>query len=70
MVQKRIVNRLGRREGVTDAALKLQKRGSIHCARGHIMVIDRAGQEARVCECYAMVKMEYDRLLLPNKQVA
>jgi Mn-dependent DtxR family transcriptional regulator len=52
-----------RREGVTEAALKLQKLGLIEYARGHITVIDRPGLEDRVCECYDVVKMEYDRLL-------
>jgi CRP-like cAMP-binding protein len=64
MTQELIANMLGvRREGVTEAALKLQKLGLIEYARGHITVIDRPGLEDRVCECYAVVKMEYDRLL-------
>lgn len=67
MTQELIANMLGvRREGVTEAAGKLQKLGLIHYRRGHIEVIDRAGIEARVCECYAVVKKEYDRLL-PEK---
>jgi CRP-like cAMP-binding protein len=71
MTQERIANMLGvRREGVTEAALKLQKLGLIHYARGHITVIDRAGLEARVCECYAVVKKEYDRLLRPHQPAA
>lgn len=66
MTQELIANMLGvRREGVTEAALKLQQAGLIRYARGHITVIDRAGLEARTCECYAVVKNEYDRLL-PN----
>jgi CRP-like cAMP-binding protein len=67
MTQELIANMLGvRREGVTAAALTLQKLGLIRYARGHITVLDRAGLEARVCECYAVVKTEYDRLL-PHK---
>jgi len=65
MTQELIANRLGvRREGVTEAALKLQKLGLIDYARGHITVIDRPGLEKLSCECYAVVKREYDRLLL------
>ncbi|GAA5165087.1 Crp/Fnr family transcriptional regulator [Viridibacterium curvum] len=64
MTQELIANMLGvRREGVTEAALKLQKAGLIRYARGHINVLDRPGLEARTCECYAVVKREYDRLL-------
>jgi CRP-like cAMP-binding protein len=64
MTQELIANMLGvRREGVTEGALKLQKAGLIRYARGHISVLDRAGLEARTCECYAVVKKEYDRLL-------
>jgi len=64
MTQELIANMLGvRREGVTEAALKLQKAGLIRYARGHITVLDRPGLEARTCECYAVVKQEYDRLL-------
>ena len=67
MTQELIANMLGvRREGVTEAALKLQKQGLISYARGHIKVLDRPGLEARVCECYGVVKTEYDRLL-PNR---
>jgi CRP-like cAMP-binding protein len=66
MTQELIANMLGvRREGVTEAALKLQKLGLIEYARGRIRVLDRAGIEARSCECYAVVRQEYDRLL-PN----
>ena len=64
MTQELIANMLGvRREGVTEAASKLQADGLIHYRRGHIEVLDRAGLEKRVCECYAVVKREYDRLL-------
>lgn len=64
MTQELIANMLGvRREGVTDAALKLQAAGLIRYARGHITVLDRPGLEQRTCECYAVVKKEYDRLL-------
>lgn len=67
MTQELIANMLGvRREGVTEAAGKLQQAGLIHYSRGHITVIDRAGLEARTCECYAVVKKECDRLL-PNR---
>jgi hypothetical protein len=52
-----------RREGVTEGALKLQKAGLIRYTRGRISVLDRPGLEARCCECYAVVKKEYDRLL-------
>ena len=64
MTQELIANMLGvRREGVTEAALKLQAAGLIRYARGHITVLDRPGLELRTCECYAVVKKEYDRLL-------
>jgi Mn-dependent DtxR family transcriptional regulator len=52
-----------RREGVTEAAVALQKAGLIRYARGRISVLDRRGLEKRTCECYAVVKKEYDRLL-------
>jgi CRP-like cAMP-binding protein len=64
MTQELIANMLGvRREGVTEAAGKLQAQGLIRYSRGHIAILDQAGLEARVCECYAVVKKEYDRLL-------
>jgi len=64
MTQELIANMLGvRREGVTEAAGKLQQAGLIEYRRGHITVLDRAGLETRVCECYAVVKKEFDRLL-------
>ncbi len=64
MTQDLIANMLGvRREGVTEAAGHLQNEGLIHYSRGKIAVIDRKKLEQRVCECYAVVKREYDRLL-------
>jgi Mn-dependent DtxR family transcriptional regulator len=64
MTQELIANMLGvRRGGVTDAAMKLQDAGLIRYTRGRIQVRDRAGLEQRSCECYAVVKKEYDRLL-------
>ena len=48
---------------MTEGALRLQQAGLIRYARGHITVLDRAGLEQRACECYAVVKKEYDRLL-------
>jgi CRP-like cAMP-binding protein len=69
MTQELIANMLGvRREGVTEAAGRLQDLGLIHYSRGRITVLDRPGLEERVCECYAVVKREYDRLL-PDKTV-
>ncbi|RDB42938.1 Crp/Fnr family transcriptional regulator [Halomonas sp. DQ26W] len=64
MTQELIANMLGvRREGVTESAGKLQRAGLITYHRGHISILDRPGLEARVCQCYAAVKREYDRLL-------
>jgi len=64
MTQDLIANMLGvRREGVTEAASRLQDAGLITYRRGHITVLDRPGLERRTCECYAVVKKEYDRLL-------
>ncbi|MEQ1598428.1 MAG: Crp/Fnr family transcriptional regulator [Methylotenera sp.] len=64
MTQELIANMLGvRREGVTQAAGKLQSLGLINYRRGHISVLDLAGLEKRSCECYRVVKSEYDRLL-------
>ena len=66
MTQELIANMLGvRREGVTEAAGKLQKAGMIDYHRGHITVLDSLGLEKRVCECYQVVKTEFDRLLPP-----
>ncbi len=70
MTQELIANMLGvRREGVTEAAGGLQRDGLIHYSRGKITVVDRPGLEARVCECYQVVKTEFDRLL-PEVDVA
>jgi CRP-like cAMP-binding protein len=64
MTQEMIANMLGvRREGVTYAAGHLQAEGLIKYARGRITILDREGLEATVCECYQVVKDEYDRLL-------
>lgn len=64
MTQELIANMLGvRREGVTDAAGKLQKMGVIEYSRGHITVVDRSKLEELSCECYGVVKKETDRLL-------
>ena len=64
MTQELIANMLGvRREGVTEAAGKLQDAGLIRYQRGRITVLDRPGLEARACECYQVVKAEFDRLL-------
>ncbi len=68
MTQELIANMLGvRREGVTEAAGKLQEAGLIRYSRGRITVLDRARLEQRVCECYSVVKKEMDRLLLAVK---
>jgi CRP-like cAMP-binding protein len=70
MTQQLISDMLGvRREGVTEAALKLQKLGLIRYSRGHISVLNREGLEGRTCECYAVMKKEYDRLL-PDRVAA
>lgn len=67
MTQELIANMLGvRREGVNEGAINLQKAGIISYVRGHITVLDRPALEKRSCECYAVVKKEYDRLL-PDK---
>ena len=70
MTQELIANMLGvRRQGVVEAAGRLHKARLIDYQRGHINILDRAGLEARVCECYAVVKREYDRLL-PGESTA
>ena len=64
MTQELIANMLGvRREGVTEAAGKLQQAGIISYCRGHIEILDRPKLEEAVCECYKVVKQEFDRLL-------
>ncbi len=64
MTQELIANMLGvRREGVTESAGKLQKLGLIEYSRGHIKVLDRPALEAHACECYQVVKTEFERLL-------
>jgi CRP-like cAMP-binding protein len=70
MTQELIANMLGvRRSGVTEAALKLQDAGLIRYGHGHIEVLDRPGLEKRVCECYGVVKREFDRLLPDLKAI-
>lgn len=70
MTQELIANMLGvRREGVTEGAVKLQRAGLISYTRGRITVLDRPGLELRTCECYAVVKKEYERLL-PAQQAS
>jgi len=64
LTQELIADMLGvRRQGVTEAVGRLQKAGLIHCSRGRIVVLDRPQLEARVCECYAVIKREYYGLL-------
>jgi len=71
MTQELIANMLGvRREGVTEAAGKLQAAGLIRYKRGRITITDRAGLEQRTCECYGVVRREYDRLLPPRHHEA
>jgi CRP-like cAMP-binding protein len=70
MTQELIANMLGvRREGVTEAAGKLQKLGAIRYSRGKITVLDRPQLERRSCECYAVVKKESDRLMASQRPV-
>ena len=69
MTQELIASMLGvRREGVTEAAGKLQEAGFIQYRRGHITVVNRAGLESHVCECYGVVKKEFSRLLSDVRQ--
>ena len=71
MTQELIANMLGvRREGVTEAAGRLQARGVIRYSRGKITVLDRARLERLSCECYEVVKKETDRLLGPEVRPA
>jgi CRP-like cAMP-binding protein len=70
MTQELIAQHHGvRRQSVTSAAGKLQQAGLIQYGRGHVSVLDRAGLEARACECYAVVKKEYDRLVPQRAEV-
>jgi CRP-like cAMP-binding protein len=70
VTQDLIADMLGvRRQGVTQAAGKLQQAGLIHYSHSHIAVLDRPRLEAQVCECYAVVKREYDRLLPPENAI-
>jgi hypothetical protein len=70
LTQELIAESLGvRRSSVTEAAGKLQRAGLIRYSRGHIAVLDRPLLEAQACECYAVVKREYDRLLPPENTV-
>lgn len=67
MTQELIADMLGvRRGGVTEAAGKLQRAGLVHYSRGHISVLDRSGLEAQACECYAVIRREYECLLGPE----
>ena len=71
MTQELIANMLGvRRPGVTEAAMKLQDAGLIRYSYGHIDVLDRPGLEKRVCECYQVVKTEFDRLLPSMRSIS
>jgi CRP-like cAMP-binding protein len=64
LTHEHVANLLGvRREGVSEAAMRLQRRGLISYSRGHIRILDRAGLESSTCECYKVIKNEYDRLL-------
>lgn len=68
--QESVAQLLGvRREGVTESAIKLQQAGYIRYARGHVTILNREGLEHRSCECYAVLKREYNRLL-PEKEAA
>jgi CRP-like cAMP-binding protein len=70
MTQEKIAEMLGvRREGVTEAAGRLQQAGLIHYRRGNITVLDRPQLEAQACECYAVVEREYERLLSPEHTI-
>ena len=64
LTHEQMANLLGvRREGVTEAASRLQRQGLIRYSRGRIEVLDRPGLEQGTCECYRVIKTEYDRLL-------
>jgi DNA-binding FadR family transcriptional regulator len=69
LTQELIADMLGvRREGVTEAVGRLQRAGLIHCSRGHIVVVDRPALETHVCECYAVLRRENDRLLADYRE--
>ena len=71
MTQELIADMLGvRREGVTEAAGQLQRAGLIEYSRGHIKILNRPGLEKRVCECYQVVKTEFDRLLPSMRSIS
>jgi CRP-like cAMP-binding protein len=71
MTQEKIGNMLGvRREGVTEAANRLQRDGLIHCSRGKIEMLDRAGIELKACECYKVIKSEFNRLIASSPEGA
>jgi CRP-like cAMP-binding protein len=71
VTQQLIADMLGvRREGITEAAGKLHNDGLIHHSRGHIRVLDRKGLEARACECYGLLKREFERLRPRMREVA
>lgn len=71
VTQQTIANMLGvRREGITEAAGKLQEAGLIRQRRGHITVLDREGLEARACECYGVIRGEFNRLILEARRDA
>ena len=68
VTQEMIAGMLGvRREGVTEAAGKLQRAGIINYRRGHITVLERTGLNSRACECYEVVRQGFDRLLPRQK---
>jgi predicted transcriptional regulator of viral defense system len=68
LTHEQVANLLGvRREGVSEAAMRLQRQGLIRYSRGRIQVLDRPGIEVGTCECYKVIKSEYDRLL-PMRQ--
>ena len=69
MTQELVASMIGvRREGITEAAGRLQQDGYIRYRRGHISVLDRVGLEKRVCECYGVVKKEFSRLLMDTPE--
>jgi DNA-binding transcriptional regulator YhcF (GntR family) len=64
LTHEKMANFLGvRREGVSEAAMRLQRRGVISYTRGHIQVLNRKGLEQTTCECYEVIRKEYARLL-------